>query len=515
MSSYTTEVRYICESTAGLTDSADFNSIDKVLSKPTVDKIFNFDYPIFDETYRYPLNKKILRHFYTREIGEETVGLWKLRLQQTLNEVMPYYNKLYELELSKINPFYNVDLTTTRHTTGNERTDETNSLNKTKTGNSNITKNEQTNNSKTESANDNKTGDKTRLINEGHKDTTNTDSNANKTINSKENSNTNKNETNTNNGTENVSNNISKNKTSAESINGTGSETTSRNETATKVGTDNKNRTQNTNNKGQKDDTYSGDRWNDGSKNITGSNNNTNNSTDRYSDTPQGGLEGMQAIQQNIYLTNARLINGGNSGTNKEATTTSEKEQTQGTEGSKYSDIGKLTEKITDATKEIGQNTEKITKNLTNKQTKGITGNDTEQGIKTGTKNSTQNINGSSNTITNADKTENGSTNTNEVKQGNISREESEENTEKTTFKKDTADIGKKDATERKINDENENATGRANTTVNNVEEYVEHVTGYKGNKALAEIIIEWRKNLLNIDRMILRDLEDCFFQLW
>jgi len=192
MSSYTTEVRYICESTAGLTDSADFNSIDNVLSKETVDKIFNFDYPIFDETYRYPLNKKILRHFYTREIGEETVGLWKLRLQQTLNEVMPYYNQLYKLELDKINPFYSVDLTTTRHTTGNERTDETNSLNKTITGNTNTTKNEQSNNSKTENANENKTGDKTRFIDEGHNDTTKTDTGTNKTINSNENSNTNK-----------------------------------------------------------------------------------------------------------------------------------------------------------------------------------------------------------------------------------------------------------------------------------------------------------------------------------
>lgn len=515
MSSYTTEVRYICESTAGLTDSADFNSIDNVLSKETVDKIFNFDYPIFDETYRYPLNKKILRHFYTREIGEETVGLWKLRLQQTLNEVMPYYNKLYKLELDKINPFYSVDLTTTRHTTGNERTDETNSLNKTKTGNTNTTKNEQSNNSKTENANENKTGDKTRFIDEGHNDTTKTDTGTNKTINSNENSNTNKNETNTNNGTENVSNNISKNKTSAESISGTGGETINRNEKTTKVGTDNKNRTQNTQDKGQKDDTYTGERWDDGTKNVTGSNNNTNNSTDRYSDTPQGGLEGMQAIQQNLYLTNARLVNGGNSGTNKEDTTTSEKEQTEGTNGSKYSDTGKLTEKITDATKEMGQDTEKTTKNLTNKQTKDITGNDTEQGTKTGTKNSTQNVNSSSNTTTNGNKTENGNTNTNEVKQGNINREENEENTEKNTFKKEATDIGKKDASERKTNNENENATGRTNTTVNNTEEYVERVTGYKGNKALAEIIIEWRKNLLNIDRMILRDLEDCFFQLW
>ena len=86
MSKYTTEVRYICESTAGLTDSVGFNSVDAVLDE-CVDKIFDFDYPIFDETYRRPLNKKILRNFYTREICAESVGLWKLYLQQRLNEI--------------------------------------------------------------------------------------------------------------------------------------------------------------------------------------------------------------------------------------------------------------------------------------------------------------------------------------------------------------------------------------------------------------------------------------------
>ena len=76
MSKYTTEVRYICEHEAGLTESVGYNDIDRVLAL-SVGKIFDFDYPIFDEAYRNVLNIKILRHFYTREIGFETVGLWK------------------------------------------------------------------------------------------------------------------------------------------------------------------------------------------------------------------------------------------------------------------------------------------------------------------------------------------------------------------------------------------------------------------------------------------------------
>ena len=54
----------------------------------------------------------------------ETYGLWKLKLQTKLNEIMPYYNKLYETELFKYNPLYDVDMTTTNvgQRTG-ERTD--------------------------------------------------------------------------------------------------------------------------------------------------------------------------------------------------------------------------------------------------------------------------------------------------------------------------------------------------------------------------------------------------------
>lgn len=121
MSKYTTEVRFICETAAALDESQGFNSINDVLEK-AVDKVFNFDFPIFDENYRVPLEIKILRHFYTREICEETVGLWKLRLEDKLNMIMPFYNKLYESELLKFNPFYDVNLT--RSHSGNRDTTE-------------------------------------------------------------------------------------------------------------------------------------------------------------------------------------------------------------------------------------------------------------------------------------------------------------------------------------------------------------------------------------------------------
>lgn len=68
-------------------------------------------YPIFDEEYRRPLNNKILRHYWFREIGFETAELFKRYLNQTLAEIMPYYNQLYKSELIEFNPLYNVDKT--------------------------------------------------------------------------------------------------------------------------------------------------------------------------------------------------------------------------------------------------------------------------------------------------------------------------------------------------------------------------------------------------------------------
>lgn len=111
MSRFTTEVRYICDFYSGMEESGDYTDIDERIENAQ-SHIFG-NYPIFDETYRSLLNKKILRHYYTREISEETIGLWKLRLNNRMNEIMPYYNQLYTSELLQFNPFYDVDLKTT------------------------------------------------------------------------------------------------------------------------------------------------------------------------------------------------------------------------------------------------------------------------------------------------------------------------------------------------------------------------------------------------------------------
>lgn len=89
MSSYTTQLRYIIESGYDL------------------DMQY---YPIFKEEYRAKLNKKIFEHFWFREIGLETAALFKRFLNRKMNEIMPYYNQLYESTLLEIEPITRIDL---------------------------------------------------------------------------------------------------------------------------------------------------------------------------------------------------------------------------------------------------------------------------------------------------------------------------------------------------------------------------------------------------------------------
>lgn len=99
MSKYTTELRHLIN-----------NHYDIGLA----------DYPIFDETYRAALNAKIIQHYLLCEIGAETPGRFKIYLNRTMAEIMPYYNQLYRSAALAINPLVNFDLaeTTSRENSG-------------------------------------------------------------------------------------------------------------------------------------------------------------------------------------------------------------------------------------------------------------------------------------------------------------------------------------------------------------------------------------------------------------
>lgn len=114
MSKYSTEVRFICESKSGLSESAGCDNVDDIVSR-SWNKIFTSKAVFFDEEYRSVLCQKILKHYYLREIGSETVGIWKLWMNTRLEEIMPFYNQLYKSALLEFNPLYDVDLTRTHN----------------------------------------------------------------------------------------------------------------------------------------------------------------------------------------------------------------------------------------------------------------------------------------------------------------------------------------------------------------------------------------------------------------
>ena len=142
MADYTIELRrYI--------DSFSYGS--SLPRKEILDKgrrqLFDFDYPLFDEEYRETFETHFVTHFYMREIGFETIGLFKMRLEDWLNLNMPYYNQLFLSEKITFDPLTNTktilsattdkdrtqatstDGTTsgndTSHATGSKNTDET------------------------------------------------------------------------------------------------------------------------------------------------------------------------------------------------------------------------------------------------------------------------------------------------------------------------------------------------------------------------------------------------------
>lgn len=68
-------------------------------------------YPMHQESYRLLLNDKIYKHYAYREIGFETPALFKHYLNMKMNEIMPYYNQLYDIQVEflKQNAFQNVN----------------------------------------------------------------------------------------------------------------------------------------------------------------------------------------------------------------------------------------------------------------------------------------------------------------------------------------------------------------------------------------------------------------------
>ena len=103
----TPTVRSICEGYSNMsTESGDSA---KDIIQCAIPFIFDFDFPFYDETKRQELETKIVKNYYFRQICCSDVEEWKLRLSNKLNQIMPYYNDLYESKKYLVNILDDVD----------------------------------------------------------------------------------------------------------------------------------------------------------------------------------------------------------------------------------------------------------------------------------------------------------------------------------------------------------------------------------------------------------------------
>ena len=132
---YTISVRWIVESYSQETPEI---STDRKIAI-ALPQIFNFDFPIYSESYRTEFEEKLIRHFYFHEINITSIGAWKFQLREKLNLIMPVYNKMYEAVAIKYDPLIDTQMHET-YTRNNNLTSDSST-------NGNVTQKDTSNNS--------------------------------------------------------------------------------------------------------------------------------------------------------------------------------------------------------------------------------------------------------------------------------------------------------------------------------------------------------------------------------
>lgn len=119
MSVYTTQLRWVLEKAE--TDAG--HSYVPGTWTSASDKMCGLDaYPLFEEAHRRELNDKIYRHYYMREIGLETIGLFCWQMRERMMLRMPYYNELYKSAQMILNPMTDTEISRKAEGKSNEAT---------------------------------------------------------------------------------------------------------------------------------------------------------------------------------------------------------------------------------------------------------------------------------------------------------------------------------------------------------------------------------------------------------
>lgn len=463
MAKYTTELRTVCEQFAGRKAPAPYGDIRAIIDA-AAPKIFDMPYPIFDDAYKSVLERKILMHYYTRELCCEPVALWKLRLNSRMCEIMPYYNQLYESQLIKFNPLWDVDLQRA-HSRDETQNDQAESQSDGQSGTTNSqhtagTKGELTtrdlhtttdeNGSSTVKTTGEKGGnEKVTIDNTLEKtgtDTTKTDATMDTTTSSTGSGTT------TTNGTSKLS--------GTDTTSDTGSETTSGEMTGANLET----------------------------RNLTTDTDKKETAQTRFSDTPQNSVEN---VIRDGYMTTFTYVEGsGNTLSTEKGNVDTDK--TEKTSGEKNVDLehstryGKTqTDSSSGDYNESESGTGKQVTDGTATQTKDLldTGHETritERALTDGSQSTTQNT---------------GSGSGAETGTINVDGSNSQWMTGEQTGRTQNIVTEKRD--------------------IMTLESYMERVKGRNGVRSPAAMLREFRETFLNIDRDIINDLYDLFFLLW
>lgn len=97
------------------------------LAKEGHERIFNFDYPLTNKVNKEKFECMILNHFLMRRINFDTVLIFQIQLENKLNEIMPFYNKLFD-SIDGWDLFENEVHDLTSDTTTSDSTNSTNNI---------------------------------------------------------------------------------------------------------------------------------------------------------------------------------------------------------------------------------------------------------------------------------------------------------------------------------------------------------------------------------------------------
>lgn len=110
MASYTTQLRAYINSFSIDQPSLSINQRIEI----ALPYLFDFNYPIWANG-NIKFETDFVKHFYMREIGFETIALFKFRLEEKLNLIMPYYVDLYQTTQNDIDYLTDMDWTETEN----------------------------------------------------------------------------------------------------------------------------------------------------------------------------------------------------------------------------------------------------------------------------------------------------------------------------------------------------------------------------------------------------------------